>query len=233
MKTHLTYNNLKEFIGVYENRPIKTNTGGMGAPDMFSLWLTLKTLSPNMVIESGVWKGQSTWMIRQSLPNSVIHCLDPNPHQTYKDKDATYLTGGKFKDFSEINIDDPINTLVFFDDHINVLKRIKECYEKKCKYIFFNDNYPVNCGGHLTLQHILHKDKRKPHQVSEEDEKLISSIIEDYYIFPNILLKEVKTGEGMFPCKNIFDEEEYDDLSIFKEEGNKYRWNTLVKLKNQ
>jgi len=67
---------LKEFSEIYENRPIKYNNGGGHSPHYFALWYIIKELNPLYVIESGVWKGQSTWIIEQCCKE--IHSIDIN-----------------------------------------------------------------------------------------------------------------------------------------------------------
>ena len=52
---------LDDFISLYEKRPIKYNKGGMLFTHMFYFYLILKNLKPELIIESGVFKGQSTW----------------------------------------------------------------------------------------------------------------------------------------------------------------------------
>ena len=61
---------LDEFIELYKERPIKDNSGGMKFPHMFALFFFLKTLRPDFVVESGIFKGQSTWLIEKTLPNA-------------------------------------------------------------------------------------------------------------------------------------------------------------------
>lgn len=52
-----------EFLSLYEHRPIQHNDGGMRTPHMFALWYTCKILQPSVIIESGVWRGQGTWIL--------------------------------------------------------------------------------------------------------------------------------------------------------------------------
>ena len=42
----------------------------------FYFYLILKNLKPELIIESGVYKGQSTWLIENTLPNSKIISID-------------------------------------------------------------------------------------------------------------------------------------------------------------
>jgi len=45
---------LKEFLKIYEERPIKNNKNGMKINHMFALFYLLKSLKPKFIIESGI-----------------------------------------------------------------------------------------------------------------------------------------------------------------------------------
>ena len=68
--------NLENFVKLYKQRPIKNNIGGMGFSNMFFFYLILKMKKPSFVIESGVFKGQSTWLIENTLPKCEILSID-------------------------------------------------------------------------------------------------------------------------------------------------------------
>tara|TARA_B110000037_G_scaffold178746_1_gene204614 strand:+ start:497 stop:1216 length:720 start_codon:yes stop_codon:yes gene_type:complete len=215
------------------------NTGGMGSPDLFSLWIILKKYKPKIVIESGVWNGISTKLIRKVLPNSVIICLDPRniPNNGYKDdnKNTIYYLGNKFIDFKNLNLNkfNKNDILCFFDCHQNQYLRLKQCIEKKITKIFFNDNYPLNCGSHFTIEHLMNNDNRY-YKIDNNNKNKILDLIETYHIFPNIYPGLIKTGEGYFKCKSYFtndNDNNNDKFIILKKERNKYRWNTFIILK--
>jgi len=69
---------LDKFCEIYASRPIQDNTGGMGFNHSFALWKMLRVLNPDLVIESGIWKGHSTWLIETTLPNAKIISFDTN-----------------------------------------------------------------------------------------------------------------------------------------------------------
>lgn len=200
----------------------ESNQGGMGPPDMFSFFYILNKLKPTTVIESGVWNGLSTRLIRKTLGDDVkIICIDPRevPSSGFNDtnENTTYYTGNKFKDFSKLELSqlEPEKTLVFFDCHIDAVMRLNQAKEKGLHNIFFNDNYPINCGSHKTLQHSYQE---------------VEKFIEVYHIFPNIYPGKIKTGEGYFDCESFF-ENENSEYPLFLNNREKYRWNTFVKLK--
>jgi predicted O-methyltransferase YrrM len=91
---------LEEFDALYAERPVKENRGGMRSPHLFATWFMAKTLAPETIIESGVWKGQSTWMLEQACPQASIYSLDLNlSKREYLSPTATYYE----KDFTEVD----------------------------------------------------------------------------------------------------------------------------------
>lgn len=204
--------------------------------DIFTFCYTLEQLKPEVIIESGVWYGWSTKIIRKTLGDSVkIISIDPMevPDSGYIDKNinTTYLTGKNFVDFEHLDLSFCKNmdkVLAFFDDHQDGPKRLLQSNEKGIKHVFFNDNYPVNCGSHFTLQHIKNNDQRLNKEKYEKDE--IEKLIEVYNIFPNIYPGDIQTMEGLFNCNSYYDNDN-DLYQIFKEDRIHYRWNTYIKLK--
>ena len=69
--------NLKEFSILYQDRPILDNQGGQLSAQLFYSWFVAKMMQPEIIIESGVWKGQGTWAFENASPNSTIISLDP------------------------------------------------------------------------------------------------------------------------------------------------------------
>jgi hypothetical protein len=233
------YEDLKYFVEKVWDESMRGNNGGMGAPDLFSLYYMLQKLQPKVVVESGVWNGISTKLIRKVLPKSTIICLDPRdvPSNGFIDADRNtlYFTGRNFKDFGalDLSIYDTETILCFFDCHQNAYLRLKQCLEKKIKHVFFNDNYPLNCGSHFTIEHLIWNDRRH-YSVSREDREEMIRRIDEYTIFPNIFKGLIKTMEGEFECTSLYDERSSENedefLKLFREERAKYRWNTYTKL---
>jgi len=226
-------NDLDDFLEKIYKNDYSNNNGGMASPDMFSLYFALKTTMPKVVIESGVWNGLSTKLIRSTLgPDTIIICLDPRPIPsngfTDTNPNTIYYINANFKDFKDLdltqyNIDD---IFVFFDCHINAPQRLIQATNKGIKNLFFNDNYPVNCGSHYTLEHLKNDDQRLGHYNKDQ----IFDLIDIYHVFPNIFPEQIKTGEGLFDCESYFSE--YNPkYQVFFNDKIKYRWNTFVKLK--
>ena len=144
---------LDDFLGVYEMRPLRDNAGGVGPLHSFYLWFLLRRLRPAFVIESGVWKGQSTWLIEKAAPEAAIFAIEPDLDRVvYRSPNAEYLD----IDFARADWRgvEPARTVVFFDDHRNALDRLRQCLWAGFRHIVFEDNYAAH-GDCYSMRRIL------------------------------------------------------------------------------
>ena len=73
----------EDFLTDIYEPSMSSNKNGMSSPDMFTLFIALKNIKPDIVIESGVWNGWSTNLIRKSVGEDCkIICLDPRDGKT-------------------------------------------------------------------------------------------------------------------------------------------------------
>ncbi len=93
---------LPEFLRVYERRPERSNHGGMRMDHAFALWYVLRATRPGVVIESGAFRGQGTWLMRQALPNVRILSLD-TVDPVRRLPGVEYITGRSFQDFASVD----------------------------------------------------------------------------------------------------------------------------------
>ena len=173
---------IKIFCDLYDKRPIKNNIGGMMLNHAFALYFILKKTKPDLVIESGVFKGQSTWLIEKTLPTTKLICIDVDLSKRIYISDKAHYTNldFKFHDFSKV----PQNTLVLFDDHVNHIERIRDANYFNIKNIILEDNYSSNLGDFQTIKQCYEKHSFK-HQLT------IFSIFKTFYLFIKILLKKI------------------------------------------
>jgi len=159
--------NIKDFHNLYIEKPIKDNTGGMKSAHIFPVWLLLKSIQPEFIIESGVYQGAGTWFLEDASPSSKIISIDPKPQQRkYTSNAVTYLTD----DFLDINWDfiDTTNTLLFLDDHQNSIQRIKYAHSIGIKKVIVEDNYPSNRGDCYSPKKVL---SQKPYVIEKNGKK--------------------------------------------------------------
>jgi hypothetical protein len=246
---------LDDFMqNIYEDS-FETNDGGMKINDMFSFYFLLKKLNPATIIESGVWNGFSTKLIRKTLGEKCkIISLDPReiPENGYIDKNINtrYFTGKLFVDFKDLDLNE-VNletVLCFFDDHQNAAQRLLQCIEKKVTHVFFNDNYPINLGSHYTIQHLIENDLRDKFdlpsqysysintfpQIHLNERPQIISKIKDYVVFPNIFSSNISLYEGTFFSIGFFDENDINSIqkyNVFYKNKQEYTRNTYLTIK--
>ena len=250
---------IPEFLKLYRKKVVVNNDGGMKSPHMFATWFMLKKINPKNVIESGIWKGQGTWLIENAVPNASIFSIDLNLSlREYISDKVNYFD----KDFSDIDwsiIANKNDTVLFFDDHQNALQRIKKGKELGFKQYIFEDNYPVKRGDCYSLkkafQHAgflpetpkknlkqIIKNIIKPIKTEEispnsKDADYLKDILDVYYEFPPVFKKE-KTrwgdhwNEEYYPTpKPLFTQTEHDYLKLFEDEAIFYTWMCYAKLK--
>lgn len=157
---HDLRNDFKEFLKLYKKKPIKDNFSGIKIEHAFALHSILKKTNPKNVIESGVFKGMSTWIIEQTLPEANIFCIEPNLDKIeYRAKNAKYFS----QDITDINFNflDKKETLVFFDDHICLSERLDYLESNKFRKIVFDDNLPSEVIGYITPKAIVNETFEK------------------------------------------------------------------------
>lgn len=145
---------LQEFTTLFDKRPIADNTGGMKSPHLFLTWFVLKKLNPKAIIESGVYLGQGTWFLENACPDAELHCIEPNPDRIqYKSNRAIYYV----RDFSTIDWSNlpKEGTVLFFDDHQNAYKRVKDARWFGFKHILFEDNYAPSRADCYSLKMVF------------------------------------------------------------------------------
>ncbi len=185
---------VKVFRNLYEKRPIKNNKHGMQFQHMFATYFILKKLKPSFVIESGVYKGQSTWLIENTLPNAKILSIDIDLSQRiYISKKAEY-SNIDFKDQNFSNL--PKDTLVFLDDHVNHYERLKQAKFFNIKKIILEDNYPDEEGDFYTINHAIN-NKGFNHNYTK------LSLFKTFLIFFNEFLKKLFFKKYIFKLEKI------------------------------
>lgn len=232
-----------EFIEIYKRRPIKNNFGGMTSTHLFWTWYVLKKIQPAHVIESGVYKGQGTWIISHACPDAKIYSIDPNlAIRIYVNEKVRYY----IKDFNIINWAkeglDEENTVCFFDDHVNAYLRLQQMKWMGFKKAMFEDNYPVSQGDCYSCKKILAGSGLT---VNGEE------IIDPNLVHLEYFKKNIKTYTTLLPLfKNemtrwgdewdninyptpapIFTNDMNEQYDIIKKEASGYTWICYVELK--
>lgn len=234
-------NLLDEFNDLYSTRPIPDNSGGMKSAHLFPLFFYLKKRNPKLIIESGVYKGQGTWLIRKCCPDSKIVSIDIDLSQrVFIDSSTTYYD----KDITKIDIKNiidnfhPDDILVFFDDHQDFNKRLKFLLDNNLKHVIYEDNYPHDQGDCISPKKILESERFMVNKIEtwispEEREEVIQSI-EHYEEFPPIFV-DSKTRWGnnwnYNTRENLIDAQYIEKYRNFYNERFDYTWICYLQLK--
>lgn len=227
---NIDINDFIDFLEVYKNRPIKDNKGGTKSVGMFWLWHVADSINPDLIIESGVWRGASTWLLETTCPGATIHSMDPKlGRRRFVSNKVSYHKD----DFSIIGkqlLNNSNASFAFFDDHQNAFDRLKQCYEFGYDYAMFDDNFPPSFrDGHLTLSHVKHDDKES-----------LDTYIDSYKIYPQVF------GNKSRIRQKVYDVDEYlwvspsdignkgnrRRMQVFWDDRFTYNWPTLVKIKH-
>lgn len=142
-----------EFLALYAARPIKSERGGMRAPQLFATWFMVQTLRPAHVVQSGVADGLGTWLLERAAPEARLYCIDAALGKVvYRSPHAEYFT----RDFSELDWALPRETtLLFFADHKDALARVRDAERHGFVHAVFEENYPLGHGDAFSLKKAL------------------------------------------------------------------------------
>jgi hypothetical protein len=226
---------MRQFAAIYENRPIRKNGGGTHSYGLFVLWHVLRELNPKRVIESGVWRGQSTWTIRTALPEAAITAIEPNLDGiTCRLAGVTYTKA----DFLELayNLQD---TVVYFDDHQDAFPRLRACLGRGARAILFDDNYPSQRGSrHRSISAILNQRQAGGGFQFPAEREWLETHLAMCHVFPppfdygQPITEELERIElpSLF---GRFDANKHTDLAVFDEDMPYYRWPTLITFRSK
>ncbi len=117
---------------------------------MFAAWVFLREAEPELVVESGVWKGQGTWLIERATKANIVSidlvpafCEYHSPRATYSDIDFAHMDWSKAP---------KAQTVLFFDDHVNQFRRLMQGRAWGFGNFIFEDNYPAGFGDTPSLR---------------------------------------------------------------------------------
>jgi hypothetical protein len=131
------------FLSELWNCPVRQQLGGGGVNAALLLWALTRAIRPTLIIESGVFRGFTSWVLRQAAPEAEIHSFD------ISFSELRFRTPGVHYhevDWMTTSVPSPASgrSLVFFDDHVDQWRRIREAAGRGFRYLIFDDNLPAN-----------------------------------------------------------------------------------------
>ena len=198
------HSEVENFMTIYSNRPLKENKGGSGFHNAFWLFLFARAIDASLIVESGIWKGHTTWLLEQACPDAKILGFDINLNRfEYKNLKARfYEYDWSDYDFKSV---DPERSFIFFDCHVNHAKRIFEACDRGFKHLIFDDNPPAHIlyghdvPGFPTANMVWSKleiessdiewywrGKEKSYKINKDEIKKAKNLLRMHEVFPNI-----------------------------------------------
>lgn len=202
---------LAEFENIYRGRPFDNENGIQGS-SAFSLYYYVKRVQPKFIIEAGVWRGFSTWIMENAAPQAQFLCLDPVfalqkylAPGTLDERYQATRSKSSHQDFSCVSPDlsgfKPEEILVFFDDHQNKLPRLFQAKSYGIRHVVFDDNFPWPYT-HMSIEQGL---------MIEQYRTIFESVVSRYEVLPPL-------WDVTFPNQNNF---ELKGLNISGSDANK------------
>lgn len=129
-------------IGLLSDCPVRQDSGGGGVCAAMLLWTIARALRAQTVVESGVFRGFTTWVLHQACPQATQYAFDITFAErkrvesgvSYHEADWMHVT---------VNVPDRERALVYFDDHVDQWRRIREAAARGFRYLVFDDNLPA------------------------------------------------------------------------------------------
>ena len=139
---------IKKYDLIFKKNQIKNNEGGIGYNKGLYLFCFSSLINPNLIIESRVWKGNSTYILEKTLSKKdKMICFDLDFSKLiYKSKVAKYVNVDLEKFYHINKFSKKEKTFAFFDDHYPQSERLIFCIKNNIKFIAFDDDY-----SHLTI----------------------------------------------------------------------------------
>ena len=133
------------FEEIYATRPDHKEIGSSGYSRMKHLYDICRRENPEIIIESGTWKGNSSYLFRKACPKATITCHDIDfSNLMWRDNSIFYIDRDLEEEGHRTDFMKPYyskkNCLLFFDDHISQKQRIDWCIKNGYKKLIFDDN---------------------------------------------------------------------------------------------
>ena len=132
---------IERFMEALPSCQVLQHGGGGGWSAAMLLWAIARALKPELIVESGVYRGFTTWVLRQACPHARQYACDISfaerrrlePGVIYHESDWMELT----LDCTAQNAE-----LIYFDDHVDQWRRIREASARGFRYLIFDDSLP-------------------------------------------------------------------------------------------
>jgi hypothetical protein len=141
--------NISIYRKIYLTAPITRNIYGLNFASGLCLFVMARCLRPQLIVESGVYKGLSSYILASACPTATIHVFDPDLTQlAFRMSDVHYHQHDWMS--GEIICSSNGTALGFFDDHQSQAMRVIQAHERGFRHLIFDDSWPIEvitgCG---------------------------------------------------------------------------------------
>lgn len=131
---------ITEYYDLILATPVRQSYGGCGFNAGLILYLSGRALDPDLVIESGTFRGFTSWILRNACRDAELHCFDLDLSElAWRDSSILY------HEHDWTACDSSIHglgrsALCFFDDHVSQIQRVAEAKARGFRWLLFDDN---------------------------------------------------------------------------------------------
>jgi hypothetical protein len=165
---------LNQFYDAFLNSPFRTNKGGSRFNNLAWLYLLVRAMQPDFVIDSGSFRGASAWAF--SSAGARVYSFDIDLSRLALEAENVIYSPCDWTEFDWKNLD-PSNSLIYFDDHLDQVQRLIEASRIGIPLAIFDDDFPItsvppmaNGGKALPkIEFVLDEELRKYQEISWVD----------------------------------------------------------------
>lgn len=130
---------VREFFDDYLASPFREPHGGSRIGNLLWLNLLAKALAPDVMVDSGTFKGASAWALARGNPGTRLFSFDIDLSQLLlRVPGVTYIES----DWMQHDITGQ-SILCYFDDHVDQCRRVREAQARGAAVAVFDDDYDV------------------------------------------------------------------------------------------
>ena len=133
-----TFELVSEFYKAYLQSPFRETGGGSRFNNLLWLALIARAYKPDIVIDSGTFRGASAWALKFGAPEAKVLSFDIDLSQLLRrESDVEYLE----RDWTTFDLP-PCKILAYFDDHLDQVRRLLEARQRAVDLAIFDDDEP-------------------------------------------------------------------------------------------
>lgn len=162
---------LGEFYEEFLKRPFREPGGGSRFNNLAWLYVIARAMQPSFVIDSGTYRGASAWAF--SRAGVAVYSFDIDLSQLAYRSPSVVYTQSDWTSFDWAG-KDLANALIYFDDHLDQVRRLREASKRGIPVSIFDDDFPItsfapmaNGGNALPkIEFVLDDDLRQYRDIS-------------------------------------------------------------------